>query len=175
MADEYEQARRPETETLASSTPKPNRVSSRECQYCGKSGHAEEDCYKRKREESQRSRGAYYKAVHTKEVWEPGGTYKGSLGTRGYILRKSGNQGVHTKEVWEHTKEVCEPGGAYKSYKEVWEPDGGVVHSSAFFWSPLDTLNALWDLMNLISIECFTYVAVRLYRSQTIPSAGGYG
>ena len=57
MADEYEQARRPETETLASSTPKPIRVSSRECQYCGKSGHAEEDCYKRKREESQRSRG----------------------------------------------------------------------------------------------------------------------
>ena len=113
LADEYEQARRPETETLASSTPKPNRVSSRECQYCGKSGHAEEDCYKRKREESQRGRGAYYKAVHTKEVWEPGGTYKGSLGTRGCILRKSGNQGVHTKEVWEHTKEVCEPGGAY--------------------------------------------------------------
>ena len=56
LADEYGQARRPETETLASSTPKPNRVSSRECQYCGKSGHAEEDCYKRKREESQRSR-----------------------------------------------------------------------------------------------------------------------
>ena len=60
--------------------------------------------------------GAYYKAVHTKEVWEPGGTYKGSLGTRecilrksGNILRKSANQGVHTNhkrksgnqmEVW---------------------------------------------------------------------------
>ena len=46
LADEYEQARRTETETLAT---KPNRVGSRECQYCGKSGHAEEDCYKRKR------------------------------------------------------------------------------------------------------------------------------
>eukprot|EP00731_Ephydatia_muelleri_P007947 Em0004g285a len=57
LADEYEQARRPEMETLASSTSKPNRVGSRECHYCGKSGHAEEDCYKRKREESQRSRG----------------------------------------------------------------------------------------------------------------------
>ena len=54
LADEYEQARRTETETL---TTKPNRVGSRECQYCGKSGHAEEDCYKRKREESQRGRG----------------------------------------------------------------------------------------------------------------------
>ncbi|KAL5506611.1 hypothetical protein EMCRGX_G008294 [Ephydatia muelleri] len=50
LADEYEQARRPEMETLASSTSKPNRVGSRECHYCGKSGHAEEDCYKRKRE-----------------------------------------------------------------------------------------------------------------------------
>ena len=39
LADDYEQARRPETETLASSTPKPNRVGSCECQYCGKSGH----------------------------------------------------------------------------------------------------------------------------------------
>ena len=48
LADEYEQARRPEMETLASSTSKPNRVGSRECHYCGKSGHAEEDCYKRK-------------------------------------------------------------------------------------------------------------------------------
>ena len=57
LADEYEQARRPEMETLASSTSKPNRVGSRECHYCGKSGHTEEDCYKRKREESQRSRG----------------------------------------------------------------------------------------------------------------------
>ena len=57
LADEYEQARRPEMESLASSTSKPNRVGSRECHYCGKSGHAEEDCYKRKREESQRSRG----------------------------------------------------------------------------------------------------------------------
>ena len=57
LADEYEQARRQEMETLASSASKPNRVGSRECHYCGKSGHAEEDCYKRKREESQRSRG----------------------------------------------------------------------------------------------------------------------
>eukprot|EP00731_Ephydatia_muelleri_P011503 Em0006g397a len=57
LADEYEQARRPEMESLASSTSKPNRVGSRECHYCGKSGHTEEDCYKRKREESQRSRG----------------------------------------------------------------------------------------------------------------------
>ena len=57
LADEYEQARRPEMETLASSTSKPNRVGSRECHYCGKSGHTKEDCYKRKREESQRSRG----------------------------------------------------------------------------------------------------------------------
>ena len=56
LADEYEKARRPETEILASYTPKPNLVGSCECQYCGKSGHAEDDCYKRKREESQRSR-----------------------------------------------------------------------------------------------------------------------
>ena len=63
LADEYEQARRPDMETSANSAPKPTRVGPRECQYCGKSGHghAEEDCYKRKREESQRSRGTQCK------------------------------------------------------------------------------------------------------------------
>lgn len=57
LADEYEQARRPETETMTNSMQKPKRTDSRECQYCGKSGHIEEDCYKKKREEGQGSRG----------------------------------------------------------------------------------------------------------------------
>ena len=87
LADEYEQARWPEMESLASSTSKPNRVGSRECHtskpnrvgsrechYCGKSGHTEEDCYKRKREESQLSRGTqcYHckKQGHNVMSWE---------------------------------------------------------------------------------------------------------
>ena len=50
LAKEYEQERQPEMETLANSAPKPTRIGPHECQYYGKSGHAEEGCYKRKRE-----------------------------------------------------------------------------------------------------------------------------
>eukprot|EP00731_Ephydatia_muelleri_P034075 Em0046g18a len=61
LADEYEQARRPEMETLASSASKPNRVGSRECHYCGKSGHAEEDCYKKKKRRKSTKQRPMYK------------------------------------------------------------------------------------------------------------------
>ena len=50
LAEEYEQERQPETETMANSAPKPTRVGPHECQYYGQSSHAEEGCYKRKRE-----------------------------------------------------------------------------------------------------------------------------
>ena len=83
----------PETETLANSAPKPTRVGPHECQYYGKSGHAEEGCYKRKREVKEAERGT--QCYHCKK--------------QGHMSRKCPERSMVCKERRDRRRTGCRP------------------------------------------------------------------